>query len=1004
MRKLLLTVVSFCCITFMMYAQQKVITGTVISGDDNLPIIGATVQIKGTTTGVATDLDGKYTIEASEGQTLVFRFAGLATQEVVVGPGSTIDIIMQVDVLNLDEVVVVAYGTQRKEARTGSVSVVKSDAMRDVPITSADKLLQGKVAGLEVNNASGMPGSATEITVRGVGTVNAGTEPLYVIDGIPVVSGNFTRAAETGNILSAISANNIESITVLKDAAASSIYGSRAANGVILITTKSGMVGKTNFNVRVQRGFSQRGPSKFRFMTPEELLGYKRAAIENIGLDPDDPANASNPGNPRPGTNYYYPMSLLDNTFDWWSAVFQTGQQQSYEVEASGGDEKTKFFISGSYMDEQGIVIGSEYNRANFMMNVDHKVNDKFSIGARVNGAYMVWSDQAGALAYANPVAAAQWIEPWILPYNDDGTFNWDIPNTGDSNPLGIIALNDKGDKQYKFMSTVSLDYEILKGLNFRSLNSIDLLLGESRQYWHPDSPDGAPNDGYLWGGTNNNRTLTTSNTLRYLKTFADLHNVQATAGFEIMDNTYSEYSLEGEGLGGDIPYFSNVSMNQNVDYDLSSYSFVSFFGLANYDFSNKYHLQASVRRDGSSRFGSDNRWATFWAVGGSWNINEENFMSSLEMINLAKLRVSYGINGNASIGNYQAYGLYGSRTYNGLGGMAPDNLANPELRWEGNTAFDVGLDFALFGRLQGTVDWYNRITTDMLLDVPLSRTTGFNSLRRNIGEMKNTGVELSLDGDIINSKDMNWNVGFNISFNNATITDLGGEDVVADGTWRVHVLNGDGSSQYYVYDWAGVNPADGNGLWWTDDGEGGRGELTENFNNARRYYGGSIDPDFIGGFNTSFRWKGFTVTGYFNFTYGNSVYIMERHYATSDGYSFGDNQESSLLDYWKQPGDIVPNPKPIPWNNSNSNAWSTSRYLEDGSFLRFKNLSVSYDIPKAWANKAFLDNARVYVNMVNLYVWDNVHYWDPERTLKGGGYATYPLPRVVTFGIDIGF
>ena len=994
----------FCGVLSLTMAQQKLITGTVTSADDGQTIVGATVQVKGTTLGVTTDPDGKYSISAEGGTTFIFSFLGMKSQELIVGTGSTIDVVMQLDLLGIDEVVVVAYGTQRKEARTGSVGVVKADEMKSIPIASADKMLQGKIAGLQVNSGSGMPGSATEITIRGVGTINAGTQPLYVIDGVPVVSGDFTRAAQTGNILSSLNPNNIESMTVLKDAAASSIYGSRAANGVILITTKSGQSGKTNFTARVQRGFSQKTEGNFRFMNAEELLGYKRAAIQNIGVNPDDPNEAGNPANPVPGTGYYFPNSLLDGTVDWWEAVFQTGSVMNYELEASGGSDKTRFFTSGSYLSEEGIVIGSEYEKMNFRVNVDHDISKRLTVGTKVYGAYMRWADQAGNLAYANPVAAAQWIEPWILPYNEDGTYNWNIPNTGNSNPLGIVDLNDKGDKQYKFMGTFSLSYKIMDGLEFRSINSADLLFGESRQYWHPDSPDGAPNDGYLWGGTNMNKTLTTSNTLRFNRTFAEKHNVSATAGIEIMDNQYTSYSLEGDGLGGDIPYHSNIATNKDIGYALASYSFLSYLGLLNYDYENKYYIQASVRRDGSSRFGSDNRYATFWSVGASWNLHQEAFMEGFDWVNMAKLRSSYGINGNAEIGNYDSYGVYGSRVYNGLNGMAPDNLANPELTWEGNTAFNVGLDFALFGRLQGTVEWYHRLTTDMLLDVPLSRTTGFNSLQKNVGEMVNKGFEFSLSGDIISQGSFKWNAGGNISFNNTQITDMAGEEEIAASWWGIHVLNGNGSTNYYVYDWAGVNPANGNGLWWTDDGNGGRGELSENYNDARRYVGGKVDPDYIGGFNTLFQWKGLTVSAYFNFTVGNTVYIQERRYASSDGYSFGDNQEAGLLDYWKQPGDIVSAPRPIPWNNSNSNAWSTSRFMEDGSFLRFKNLTLSYDIPKTWAEKAFLNTARVYVNMVNLHVWHDVSYWDPERTRTGTGYATYPIPRTITFGIDIGF
>jgi len=971
-------------------AQTRQVTGTVTSAEDGMPLPGVQIVIKGTSTGGVTDGNGNFNLPVpQDANVLIFKYVGFSDQEVAIDGRSQINVELKADAIGLGEVVVVGYGVQRKEAKTGAVAVIKSSEIESVPVTSAEKLLQGKVAGVQISSGSGMPGSNTQIRIRGNSSINAGAQPLYVIDGVPVVSGDYNTATNSGNVMSNLNPNNIESMTVLKDAAAASIYGSRAANGVILITTKSGKAGKTKFNARAQYGFSApTNDSDFRFMNPDELLTYMRDAVYNVGQDPDNPAGS-----------YFFPRKLIGGELtNWWDEVFKTGITQNYEFSSSGGNEKTKYYVSGSYFDQEGIQIGSYMTRYNFRTNVDHKIGDKATIGTKLYGGYTETKDQAASLAYANPFWAASSLLPWHNPYNEDGTYNTNLPSNNHSNPLQNVALNEQLDKQYKAMGTIYLTYNILEDLQFKTLNSFDIITGRGNSYRHPDTPDGEQSQGAIYTDTYMNTTMTTSNTLSYNKTFADVHTISAVGGFEIQENNYILHHAEGAGTGSDLPFLSNTSKDKDVDYAQSTWAFVSLLGKVDYNYNDKYLLSASLRRDGSSRFGANNQHATFWSVGASWNLHREDFLSSLTMINMLKVRGSYGINGNASIGNYASYGLYGSRTYNGTGGMAPDQLANPDLTWEGNVAMNAGLDFAIYNRFDGSVELYQRTTTDMLLSVPLSRTTGFGSLIQNVGSLENKGVEFNLNAQILKG-DLSWDAGFNFAYNQTQITDLAGQDEIGDGFWRRHRLNGNGFTEYYCFDWAGVNPATGAGLWYDEDGN-----ITEDAANARRDFMGHAEPDYIGGFNTTVSYKGFSIGAYFNYTVGNSVYIMERRYLDSDGYNWGSLQSANLLPYWKEAGDVVPNPKPMVNNTSDSNAWGTSRFLEDGSFLRFKNLTVSYNVPSSWAKKIKVDNLRIYMNAVNLYAWHDVSYWDPERAVTGGGYATYPNPKTITFGIDLGF
>lgn len=980
------------CLSLNAYAQGILVTGKVLDAETSQPLPGATVSIKGTLIGASADIEGNYSIRVPDrNAVLVFTYVGFRTAEVTVGTQDIIIVSLEEEVTMLGDVVVVAYGVQRREAATGSVGVMDSEELNRITVSSPEKALQGKIAGVQINNYSGQPGGGTEIFIRGISSINAGNQPLYVVDGVPVITGYYGYSTNDANVMSTINPADIESITVLKDAAAASIYGSRSANGVVLITTKSGRVGKTKIEVNAKTGLSSHSRTgDYRFMNSEELLQYHRDAIVNAGFNPDNQADPE----------HYYPMSLLNGEqTDWFKEVFRTGHTRSIDLSASGGNEKTNFFMSGGYFSEEGILIGSSMDRMNLSLNVGHNVNDKLNIGTKIRGSYSKASDRPLQLYWASPVYGAMNLLPWENPYNEDGTINWNLPSNWNYNPVGIAREDEQWDKFYRMMASAYLEYEIIEGLKFKTNNSVDYLDSEGRVYYSPFSPDGAGTNGSLWTGLTKNYDLLTSNTLNYTRQFTDFGYVRVLLGQEAQYRKYAQYGMEAQGIGTQIPYVSNTTADrQYVDLGLSEMALASFFGILDYNYNDKYLLSASVRRDGSSRFSPETRWGTFYSVGASWNIHNEPFMEKVNFIDFLKYRASYGTSGNYNIGNYQFFGSYGTTEYNSNPMSYPIRLANTNLTWEQNAEFNTGIDANLLKKIGINLDFYHRITSDMLLNVPLPATTGFDSQRRNVGKMSNTGVELTMDYKLINTNTTNLNLGFNVSHIKTKILDLAGEPEMLDGWNRIFRLN-ESFSQWYVYDWAGVNPLTGMGMWYDENGE-----LTESFSRARRITKGQLEPKWVGGFFMNFSWKGFTISPMFEFKTGHSVYIMETRYSMSDGWYIGHNQSAALLDYWKQPGDRVENPKPIANNSSNSNAWNSSRWIEKGDYLRFKQLNINYTLPKKWVSPAGFDAIDIYMEASNIWAWHDVSYWDPERSYHGDTYASYPMARRFLFGVKFNF
>ena len=1007
--KALFAVAALIISTTVAMAQNIRVTG-VVSERGGDPINGAAVQLKGSATVYAmTDANGNYAISVPSDGVLVVSCLGYETVEVPVRGNHFVNVTMETDAELLEDVIVVAYGTVRREANTGSVTTMKKEGLAEAPISSVDKLLAGKMAGVQVTSSTGQPGANTDIRIRGISSLNAGNDPLWVIDGIPVQTGDQSYFTNTSNAMSAINPNDIESITVLKDAAAASIYGSRAANGVILVTTKSGKSGRASFNARVKYGASMlANDNNFGIMNGAELLGWQREAISNAGYNPDDPTSS-----------YYRPMSLISTDLtNWMKAFTRLGTLQEYEINASAGSDRGKFYSSLSYQKNDGITYGTDFQKFTARVNSDYRLTKTLEIGTRVNLAYTMSNDTPmQSLYYSNPFFAGMTILPWTPFYDEDGNYNVTIPENSNTNPLYTANNDDQWEKQYRVHGTVYLQWEPVRNLVFKTNNSVETTFGEGRRYWAPDPGD---SEGTLQTSTTQYVTLTTSNTATYNVSFSD-NNFRLMVGQEAMRRSYQYYYAYAPTVDAQIPYLNTaVSADDQTGFSGNYRTLLSFFGMLDYNFAYRYFLTASVREDGSSLFGSANQWGLFWSVGGSWNVTNEKFMkNSRNWLSLLKIRASYGVNGNNNISPYQAYGVYASAAYNGGVGTLPNSPDNSSLSWEKNYTWNVGLDAGFFdSRLNFQFDVYNRKTTDMLLSKQVPQTSGFSSNFMNIGAMNNKGIEIQMDGDIIRNRDVVWNAGFNFSYNKSTILDLGDVKEMNNSDSRIKHKVGESFYTFYLKDYYGVNPSTGAALWrhhditYVKDADGNDTEevesdvvtLTSDYNKASYIYAGSPEPKFTGGFNTSFSWKGLSLSAFFEYKTGNKVLIIENRYINSDGSQMSMNQSTRSLNYWQAPGDTGVFPKPVAGNSSNSYAMPSTRWLQDGSYLRVKDITLSYNLPEKWVNAINLKAVKVYVSGLNLYTFHDVDFWDPERGLDGMGYGVYPMTKSLVGGVEVSF
>lgn len=924
---------------------------------------------------------------------LVFSYTGFGTQEITVGASNVIDVTMRTDAALLQEVVVTGYSEVERKKLVAAVAVVDNKAIENVPMPDVNQLIQGRAAGVLSTAPSGQPGAAQSIRIRGTGSVNAGRGPLYVIDGVIVEQGDFTQTTNTNDVLSNINPNDIDNITVLKDAAATALYGSRGSNGVVLITTKRGKAGKTVVTAKVQYGVTQENSGNFEMMTAQQAWEYERQILANSGRT-------------QAQIDAARPQSLLDRPFDWVDAAFRQGNSSNLELQASGGNDKTRFFLSGGYFQQDGILIESNFSRLSLRSNIDHTASDKLSFGLNFNASY---TDNLNAVVgnrFASPLLGAFVNTPLQNPIN---------PATGEYytglEPEWLIFTNDNflysqplnpvNNQNLRLITKLSMNYNILSNLRFTQTANVDYVAVTENNFFDPTTNDGVDTNGQINEGYTQNRTLTTQSLLKYYETIGTDHNFDALAGFEFQRVDFRRFLAQGQGLAsGKLKTLNSTAEPLGVGGSETDYAFVSVLGQLNYNFREKYFLTASIRNDGSSRFGANNRYATFYSVGGSWILTQEGFLNGLGFLNNLRLRASYGTTGNAAIGNFESQELYGfGAAYDSQPGSNPSQIGNPDLTWELGRNLNVGLDFAILNsRISGSVEWYRRLSEQLLFNVPVSSTSGFTTATRNIGKLQNQGVEVTLSAAPFQAKQaggFNWNIDINFSANKNKILELpGGEDIL---NGNQVLREGEPIRSWYLREWAGVNPDNGDPLWFTDEG------TTNTVGQAPRRIVGNAEPDFIVGLNNTFSFKGFALTAFFYSVQGNEVYNGSRPFVNSDGQRYGWNHLVDALNYWKQPGDNAPNPKPLVGGNKNANATST-RWLEDGSFIRLRNVTLSYNLPRMLTEKMKLTNVLFYVQGQNLWTQTDYTGFDPEMNESGDEFFRYPVGKTVTFGLDVSF
>ncbi|HMM11185.1 MAG TPA: TonB-dependent receptor [Bacteroidales bacterium] len=953
--------------------QRRSLRGTVRSRADRQPLPGVNVYIKGTTIGTATDLDGKYELRIpSDARTIVFSIVGMRTEEVSIGSADVIDVLMVEERLGLEEVIVVGYGTQSRRLVTGSVDVVKEDDIKSIPIRTITGVLQGKASGVYVQQNSGTPGGAMTVRIRGNSSIQAGNQPLYVVDGVPVTAGNYGQVGFSGqgiNAITDLNPNDIESITVLKDASAAAIYGARAANGVILITTKKGSLNKTAINVSVSQGIQQLA-KKLDMMNADQWNEYK-------GLQPN-------------GVNT-----------DWLDEVFRQAPTSNYEISASGGDEKTKFFLSGNVYNQTGILLGTDYSRLSGRMNLDHKVNNKLTLGSNLSLTYALNNRVEGDQSLNGPLPNAISLLPINRVYNDNGTYNED---GAFANPVAIAkeAINET--HSYRTLGNIFADYTLTSNLTFSTKWSIDLLNLREHSYDPITTRQGKRSNGIGIFASNNVLNTISNNTLKYTQTFAERHNIDALAGYSFEKLTVRSAFIRGTDFPNEkFRYIASAATITNASASASDRGLNSWFGRVNYNYSYKYLASFTARYDGSSKFGANHRYGFFPAASLSWRITQEDFMKQFSNINELKLRTSYGLTGNDGIPDFRNLALFGGGyNYNGQPGIAPVQLENPDLRWETTAQFNLGLDVSVYDeRVNLSVDYYNNQTRDLLLSRPVSFTSGFGSITTNIGQLENKGFEFVLNTDNIRGP-FEWSSALNMTFNRNKIKKLyKGTPLDNLGRGSNRFEEGQPAGIFYGYRSLGVDPTTGDIVF---DDVNKDGQITA----ADRVKIGDPNPDFIGGFNNDLRWKNFDLNIFFQFSYGNDIFNGTRIYIESMKGS--DNQSTAVLRRWKKPGDITDIPRATEEDPNNNNRIS-SRFIEDGSYLRLKNLTLGYNFTKDQLKRLKLNNLRLYASAYNLLTFTNysgmdpeVHYSGDDDLRMGTDFFTYPQARSFTFGINVGF
>ena len=1004
-------------------AQISKVTGHVTSEEDGLPVVGASVLVKGTTVGTVTDIDGNFTLTnvPSSAKTLMISFIGFRTQEVAVK--SQVNVVLKSDAEVLDEVMVVAYGTAKKSSFTGSASVMKASDI-STQKQSLVKSLDGKVAGVRVGASTGDPGSDQKILIRGIGSISGSTQPLYVIDGVAVVNDDMTSGLKSQSILSSINPDDIESMTILKDAAAASLYGSRAANGVVIITTKQGKEGKTKVTYNMETGWTDMAVgSQYNVMNAAQIQQYYNDALRNYAeINPTGANNMSNTNLGHPMADaasfanelsplfFWNPGSDIDT--NWKKEVYGKGMITDHQVAVSGGTEKTKFYAGFGYNKTKGLVKGSEFERYSGRLNVDHQAYSWLKLSFRQmlsftnTAGFRDQNDQAQGLGTSSPLSILYSMDPTAPVTLEDGSYN---PNAAFSaqisNPNLMLGQTDgpnaENSDMMRSLTNVEATVTLPLGFSARTIFGYDYMDNKEREFWAPESVNGQALGGLGARYVSTNKTLTSSTTLNYSNTFGS-HNINGLLGYEVEDRYLLSQSLSAKS------YSTNKLPELANGQPYSTYSafyeaaIMSYLGNINYNFDNRYYVSASFRRDGSSRLGKDNRWANFWSVSGAWRIAGEHFLQDNKWANDLKLRVSYGTNGNlpgdyyANLATYSFGGGYGDQSAIYWG-----NPGNSKLGWEKSANFNIGVDWGFLNRVSMSLEYYSKVTTDLLFQVPTSIVTGFSSNWQNLGKINNKGIELTINSTNISTKDFTWNTSFNVTRQSVKIGELPNHNDVMYGDGNMYILRENESMHsFYLPEWIGVNPETGLGEFWIDPADHSKG-VTNYYDEAGKAIVGKAVPDWMGGMTNTFTYKNFDLSFMISFQTGASLFDYPGYFLTySDGVRLGSFNVSQEVagNYWREPGDIVDHPKPI-YNNPYRSDRFSSRTIKSTDNVRMRDITVGYRIP---ISKKYISNLRVFFKTSNPFMIycasDNI---DPDVDINGYRQTDTPPTKSFMFGLN---
>ena len=998
------TMVAACLLMGMstVLAQNTKVTGHVVDENGD-PVIGASVVVKGTTIGTVTDFDGNFVLEVpEEHKHLEISYVGMETMQVRVAP--QINVTMMDDSQALDELVVTGYGVQRKAAFTGAAAVVGEDVLSKKTDANFVKALEGAIPGIQMNNSTSMPGIWGSIYVRGRGSLNSGTQPLYVIDGMPVSSDRDKESLtyDSNNSLDPMAALNpadIESITVLKDAAATAIYGSRAANGVIIVTTKKGKEGKFNINLDIKQGFISMANNNMKFANAEQTMNLFANGLV-----------ASQPDNYTYESAYNY---LADDYFgwdrktstDWMDEITRKGYYQDYNLNMQGRTGKTGYYVSLGYLNTEGLIRSSDMERFSGRMNLDSKFNWA-TIG--INTSYSYSTQNGFSLstsgAMSSPITAAITSQTPMDPvYDAEGNY----ANIQNYNPMALMD-ETAGELNENKLQTINLNpyfqVDFGKGIYAKTTLGVNINELEQYQYWSAQyNPQGMDYNGL--GQLYNSKTtvITWNNILGWNYTFNDKHNISLMLGQEMQKKSYhysyfakSDFPFSADGMRD----LTTAGTDQGSEYNKQEARLASYFLDAHYSYADKYYGSVSYRRDGSSVFGLDKRWGNFWSVGAKWRLTGEDFLSGNPVINNATIRASYGTVGNQDIEWYAARGFYSAGyNYNQTPGMIPTSIENRNLTWEVSKKFDVGFDLSLLHRLNFTFDFYNTETSDALFEVPLSMTTGLSTTFQNIGSIRNRGVEFSVNASLMQMEDFNWNLFANLTWNKNEVVKLSTDDPI-EYTYQI-IEQGRPYTQFYMKEYAGVDRETGKPLWYLNEtGD----ETTSNYNEASKRYVGCADPKLLGGFGTNLTWKDFDFNINFNYRIGGKVYDSGASF-TGWGMAFRTPLEDMALNSWTPENKDALYPQYI-YGDPNNATSNSSRFLYNGSYLRISNITLGYTLPKSLTNKALIQRLRVYISADNVYTFTPGNFvgYNPETSANGVIAWQYPATCTFIGGIQLTF